>query len=251
MFDRFDLRYVLPNTVTAASLVMAMVAIVLASRGEHASAAWLIVWCALLDRLDGVVARWLDACSEFGVHFDTLADLLAFCVAPALLVYFVLQDDPRYAPVFTPYPARAVLLASVGIYCLFGALRLARFNIQTRSIGPKWSRGLPVTMAAGLVSTFILTAWERSLPQVVAASPIVLWVCAAFMISHLWLPKSLGKGSRVPFVLQALGATAIYGLGFSRAHPTILLAAALVYPGLGFVYGGLRPPTSSRASGAH
>src|SRR5690348_10759860 len=100
MFDRFHPRYLVPNAVTAANLILALTAIVEASRGRAETAAWLIVWCALLDRVDGVVARWLGASSEFGIQFDTLSDLLAFCVAPGLLVYFLLTGDPRYAPMY-------------------------------------------------------------------------------------------------------------------------------------------------------
>lgn len=242
MFDRFHPRYLVPNAVTALSMVIAVVAIVQASRGLYEPAAWLIVWCALLDRVDGFSARLVDACSDFGIQFDTLADLLAFCAAPAMLVYFLLTGDPRYAPMFEAYPARAVLLASVGAYVLLGAMRLARFNVQTRSIGPRWSRGLPVTIAGGVVSTFILAAWELSLPTLVVASPIVLFACAVFMISNLWLPKSMGKGKRTLLALQVLGVVTIYGLGLIRALPTVLLAVALAYPAFGFVFGGLHPP---------
>jgi len=247
MFDRFHPRYLVPNAVTGLSMVIAVVAIVQASRGVYESAAWLIVWCALLDRVDGFWARLVDACSDFGIQFDTLADLLAFCAAPAMLVYFLLTDDPRYAPMFEAYPARAVLLTSVGAYVLLGAMRLARFNVQTRSIGPRWSRGLPVTIAGAIVSTFILAAWELSLPTlVVMASPIVLFACAVFMISNLWLPKSMGKGKRTLLALQVLGVVTIYGLGLIRALPTVLLAVALAYPAFGFVFGGLRPPNIER-----
>ena len=244
MFDRFHPRYLVPNAVTAVSMLIALVAIVQASRGQYESAAWLIVWCALLDRVDGVAARWLRACSDFGIQFDTLADLLAFCAAPALLVYFLLTGDPRYAPMFEAGAARGVLLASVGVYVLSGALRLARFNIQARAIGPQWSRGLPVTIAGGLVSTFLLAAWELALPaEVVAASPVVLLVSAVFMISILWLPKSLGEGTWVPLPFRVLGVLAIYGLGFARTLPAVLLAVALAYPALGFAFGRFHPPS--------
>lgn len=230
-------------------MVIAMAAVVQASHGQYESASWLIVWCALLDRVDGFTARLLNACSDFGIQFDTLADFLAFCITPATLVYLLLTDDPRYAPTFEAYPARAVLLASVGAYVLLGALRLARFNVQAQSIGPKWSRGLPVTIAGSLVSTFILAAWELSLPpEVVAASPIVLVVCAVFMISTLWLPKSLDTENHMLLALQVLGATAIYGLGATRTLPTVLLAAALAYPSVGFVFASLHPPTISQGS---
>ncbi len=243
MFDRVPLRYIVPNAVTATSMVLALTAIVQASRGAHESAAWLIVAGALMDRLDGLAARRMQACSEFGVHFDSLADLLAFCAAPALLVYFLLSDDPRYAPAFVGYPGRAVLLGSVLGYLLCGAARLARFNLQNGVIGPAWSRGLPVTIAASLVSTYVLSASELRLsPAVVAASPGVLVVCAVLMVSTLWLPKALPKATRVPSGVLAVGAVAIYGLGLTRTLPTLLFATALAYAAGGFLLGWRRPP---------
>jgi CDP-diacylglycerol---serine O-phosphatidyltransferase len=244
MFDRFHPRYLVPNTVTATSMVIAMIAIVQASHGAHESAAWLIVWCALLDRADGFLARLVNAGSDFGVQFDSLADLLAFCVAPAMFVYFLLTSDPRYAPTVKPSPARALLLASVGAYAVLGAARLARFNVQTQRLGPKWSRGLPVPIAGGLVATFVLASWELSLPAwVVAASPVVLLVAAVFMASNLWLPRSFGEGKRSLVALQVLGATAVYGFGITQTLPAFLLAAALAYPIVGFIVGYFHPPT--------
>lgn len=243
MFDRVPLRYLVPNAVTAVSMVLALAAIIQASRGRHESAAWLIVLCALLDRVDGVAARWMKACSEFGVQFDSLADLLAFCVAPGLLVYFLLSDDPRYASAFTPGPAKAVLVASVAAYTLSGAARLARFNVQTAVIGPAWFRGLPVTIAAGLVSTFILAAWELALPPVVVALlPAVLLACAVLMISTLWLPKSVDGATRGHVAPLAVGVTVVYGLALLHALPIVLFAVALTYAAGGFVVGRLRAP---------
>src|SRR5260370_4914445 len=99
MFDRFHPRYLVPNGVTAANLILALTAIVEASRGRPEAAAWLIVWGALLDRVDGVVARWLGASSEFGIQFDTLSDLLASCAAPGLLVYLLLTSRPPSSPI--------------------------------------------------------------------------------------------------------------------------------------------------------
>lgn len=243
MFDRVPLRYLVPNAVTAGSMVLALAAIIQASRGRHESAAWCIVLAALLDRVDGVAARWMKACSEFGVQFDSLADLLAFCAAPGLLVYFLLSDDPRYASTFTAAPAKAVLVVAVAAYVLCGAARLARFNVQTAAIGPAWSRGLPVTIAAGLVSTCILAAWELALPPVVVAlTPAVLLTCAALMISTLWLPKSLDRPTRGHVGPLAVGTAVIYGLALMRALPVVLFAAALTYAAGGFVVGRLHAP---------
>ena len=243
MFDRFHLRYLVPNGVTAANLILALTAIVQASRGRPETAAWLIVWCALFDRVDGVVARWLGASSEFGIQFDTLSDLLAFCVAPGLLVYLLLTGDPRYAPIYESAATKGILLISVGVYVLSGAIRLARFNVQAETIGTKWFRGLPVTIAGALVATFILASWELALPaEVAAASPFVLMMCSIFMLSNLWLPKSFEDEARIPLPLFVLGAAAIYGLGFARVFPVALLAGAIAYPAVGFIFGASNRP---------
>src|SRR5260370_7333661 len=156
MFDRFHSRSTAPNGVTAANLILALTAIVEASRGRRETAAWLIVWCALLDRVDGVVARWLGASSEFGIQFDTLSDLLAFCVAPGLVVYLLLTGDPRYAPIYESAATKGILLISVGVYVLAGAHRLARFNVQAETIWTTSFRALPVTTAVTLPATLIL-----------------------------------------------------------------------------------------------
>jgi CDP-diacylglycerol--serine O-phosphatidyltransferase len=135
-------------------------------------------------------------------------------------------------------------VASVAAYALCGAARLARFNVQTTAIGPAWSRGLPVTIAAGLVSTFILAAWELALPSVVVAStPAVLLGCAVLMISTLWLPKSVDRATRAHVAPLAVGATVIYGLALMRALPVVLFAGALTYAAGGFVVARLHAPT--------
>lgn len=232
MIATFPLRYLAPNAITATSLLLALVAIVQAAEGQHDAAAWTIVWCVLLDRFDGFVARRLDACSEFGVQFDTLADLLAFGAAPALLVYFRL---PVHAAGL--WPAFAA-----GLYLLAAALRLARFNVQTHDIGPDWSRGLTVTIAAAIAALFPLSAeaggWSA---RAWSLLPALLVLLAVLMISALWLPKALPLGT-VGRALFALGVVVVYGLGALRRGPEWLFAAAVAYPTLGFTWGALHPP---------
>ena len=80
------LRYTIPNSFTAMSLLLGVGSIVTSQLGELELAGWMIVWCGLLDVLDGVAARLLKATSTFGAEFDSMADLVAFGVAPAILV---------------------------------------------------------------------------------------------------------------------------------------------------------------------
>ncbi len=77
------LRYTVPNSFTALSLLLGVASIVTTQLGDLELAAWIIVWCGLLDVLDGVSARLLKATSNFGAEFDSMADLVAFGVAPA------------------------------------------------------------------------------------------------------------------------------------------------------------------------
>ena len=81
------LRYIVPNSFTALSLVFGLVSIVASSSGNYQLASWLILWGVLLDKLDGASARLLNASSEFGVQFDSFADFVVFGIAPASLIY--------------------------------------------------------------------------------------------------------------------------------------------------------------------
>ena len=83
------LRYHIPNTFTALSLLLGFASIITATIGQLELAAWMIVWCGLLDVMDGLAARLLKATSLFGAEFDSMADLIAFGAAPAVLVMFV------------------------------------------------------------------------------------------------------------------------------------------------------------------
>ena len=239
MFDTFHPRYLIPNAITALSLLLAFTSIVEASRGNFESAAWLIVWCVLLDIADGKVAGWVNARSSFGIQFDSLADLLAFCAAPAMLVYFVLTIDPRHAPFFENGITLIGLHGSVGAYLLCGALRLARYNIQTEEIGYDQFRGLPTTISGAIVSTFLLAAWRWNFPgEIILASSILLTICGLLMVSNLRLLRSL-TADRIPLSLKLTGMAVVYGLGITHSLPTLLLLAAFSYAALGFITGQL------------
>ena len=80
------LRYTIPNSFTSLSLLLGIASIVTSQIGELELAAWIIVWCGLLDVLDGLSARLLKATSDFGAEFDSMADLVSFGVAPAVLM---------------------------------------------------------------------------------------------------------------------------------------------------------------------
>ncbi len=212
--------------------------------GYHDQAAWCIVWCVLLDRMDGVAARLVRASSRFGGEFDSLADLLAFCVAPAVLSYVVLTRDPRYAASGSALDTRLVL-GSIALYFLCGAVRLARYNV-TAELAPGWFRGLPTTIAGALISTGLLATRALDLDGVVPRGlPLALAGCGLLMISNLWLKKEVRPRSRIALIIGAALVAAVYGLGFARRDPEIIFFLILAYPTIGFVLGAVQPPAPS------
>ena len=145
MSKQANLIYILPNIFTAASIFSGVFSIINAVNGEFDKAAWLIMVSLVLDGIDGRVARLTNTCSKFGVEFDSLADMVAFGVAPALLMYlFIGHEFGRFGVVAS------------ALFVIFGAIRLARFNVMTVSSEPSVFIGVPIPTAAVFVSLLVL-----------------------------------------------------------------------------------------------
>jgi len=136
--------YVLPTLFTVGNLLCGYSAIVQASLGRWQLAALLIVIAAVLDGLDGRIARLTGTTSEFGVQFDTLADIVSFGVAPAFLVYC-----------WGLKPLGRVGWLIAFLYVICAAMRLARFNIQRAPSDKRYFIGLPSPPAAGVLATAV------------------------------------------------------------------------------------------------
>ena len=143
--DPPPIAYLLPNFFTAASIFSGFYSISLALQSSFESAAWFIFLALIFDGLDGRVARLTNTASHFGVEFDSLADIVAFGVAPALLMYLYIGDEY----------GRIGIVASA-LFIIFGAVRLARFNVMTSRIEPSVFIGLPIPTAAIMIATAIL-----------------------------------------------------------------------------------------------
>ena len=133
------LRYSVPNSFTALSLLLGVASIVTTQLGDLELAAWIIVWCGLLDVMDGVSARLLKATSDFGAEFDSMADLVAFGVAPAVLI---LNAGLQIGDVEYDSGQFWLLLVAVAVFVLAGALRLARFNLASDEMPNGWFSGI-------------------------------------------------------------------------------------------------------------
>ena len=146
---RFRGVYLLPNLITTGSLFAGFYAIVAAMDGRFHAAAIAILVSLVLDGLDGRVARMTKSTSDFGVQYDSLADLVSFGVAPGILVYlWALQ----------PYHQFGWVAAFLFVVC--GALRLARFNVQQGAFDPRYFNGLPIPAAATMIATAIIFYYE-------------------------------------------------------------------------------------------
>ena len=168
--------YVVPNLITTGNLLFGFLCIYRALQGEFVYASYCLIFAAICDILDGRVARLTRGNSEFGVQYDSLCDLSSFGIAPALLAYlFALQDFGRLG----------IMICFFFVAC--GALRLARFNVQS-AIGKASGdfTGLPIPMAALTVATFVLATkkagsedpsnWFDSIFNLLGSSPIKTYV---------------------------------------------------------------------------
>ena len=136
--------YVLPNAITLAALFAGFYAIVMAMKGRFELAAIGIFVAAVLDSLDGRVARMTNSQSAFGEQMDSLCDMVSFGAAPALIMYkWALKDlgKPGWIPAF--------------VYIAGAALRLARFNVNIGVVDKRFFQGLPSPAAAAIVMGLI------------------------------------------------------------------------------------------------
>lgn len=193
--------FLLPGLLTTGNLLCGFYAIVLTFDGRHEWAAVALVVGMVLDTLDGKVARLTRTTTQFGVEFDSLADVVSFGVAPGLLLYaWALQPLGRVG-------AGAALL-----YVVCGALRLARFNVLSGVTDRRYFIGLPIPGAAGVVASLVLFLGT---PEFGRAALVAL-ACAAYLLAFLMISnvryysfKDLNFAKRHPFGVLLVAALAI------------------------------------------
>lgn len=220
------LRYSIPNSFTALSLLLGLGSIVTSQVGELEFAAWLIVWCGLLDTMDGLAARLLKATSDFGAEFDSMADLVSFGVAPAVLV---INTGLQIAGVELESGQFWVLLVACGVFVLAGGMRLARFNIATDKPRTGWFTGVPITVAGGgLISSMVLVLiYHQDIATALPLHlylPVLMFVLAILMVSRLRFPKVVVRKSMFINVFQFTNIAAIFYCGIFRIFPEYLFS---------------------------
>ncbi|MBW1811984.1 MAG: CDP-alcohol phosphatidyltransferase family protein, partial [Deltaproteobacteria bacterium] len=220
-------RYIVPNFFTAINFLMGTASILMSYEGELYWATWLVLWCVLLDKADGTAARLLDASSDFGSELDSMADMVAFGLAPAFLVY----SYGRHAWGLAPFEAHWVLLVvGCGIYAVCNAMRLAKYNVAEHLPGERYFKGVPTTVSGAIIGSAILVADQYSLPlELVRFFPIVLIVIALGMISNLPVPKVLPRKNLAFNLFQIINIVGVYILGICRLLPEYILGLCLLY----------------------
>jgi len=134
----------LPSAFTAGNVFCGFFAMIAAIRGDLEFACWMVVVAGLLDFIDGKVALFSNTQSKFGTELDSLADLSSFGIAPGIIMYhFFLAERGEWS-----------WLVSF-LFVLCGALRLARFNVETTGAGKRLFKGLPIPMAAACLISFV------------------------------------------------------------------------------------------------
>jgi CDP-diacylglycerol---serine O-phosphatidyltransferase len=179
----------IPNAVTFANVLFGFGAVITLIRkamdlgGSYEQAAWFIIIAAMLDAMDGKLARRLGSQSRFGMELDSLSDAISFGLAPSALLYAMhfhqwAERDPMWG--FLGFAVSSMPL-------LFGCFRLARFNAETEATGEKTSHfaGLPIPASAGLIASYVLfsseifgSIWHPAL------TPLTL-VVSFLMVSHV------------------------------------------------------------------
>jgi len=233
------LRYSIPNSFTALSLLLGLGSIVTTQLGELEFAAWLIVWCGLLDTMDGVSARLLKATSDFGAEFDSMADLVAFGVAPGVLVF---NAGLQIAGIEYESGQFWVLLVACGVFVLAGAMRLARFNVGTGQPGKGWFTGVPITAAGGgLLSSMVLVLLHHEdiaiLLPLHRYLPIAMFILAILIVSRLRFPKAVVRKSMIINVFQFTNIAAIFYCGIFRVFPEYLFSIGVFLLVAGIIAG--------------
>jgi CDP-diacylglycerol---serine O-phosphatidyltransferase len=218
--------YLLPTLFTVGNLFCGYASIVAAHKDRFAWAAFLIFVAAVLDTLDGRVARLTGGTSEFGEQLDSLADALSFGVAPSLLVQSWALE---------PFGRVGWLAAFLFVVC--GVVRLARFNIQSGTGDKRFFIGLPIPAAAMAVAAWVLQ-YPAGLAETWMAAGILALVVALslLMVSRLRFRsfKDLDLRGRVPSVAVVVVALAVIGVA---VHPQAVVLALT----LGYVVSGLLP----------
>jgi len=211
--------YFLPNLITTAALYFGFFAIVQATKGNFELSASAIFAAMVLDALDGRVARLTNTSSDFGAEYDSLSDVIAFGLAPALVVYE-----------WALYSMNKLGWLVAFIYVACTALRLARFNIRA-VMDKRYFQGLPSPSAAAVLAAWVwlIESYEFDAGYLQYATWVLTLCVAGAMVSNIKFRsfKDMDLKGRVPFI--ALLAVVLFFVLLAFDPPLVLFVIFFVY----------------------
>jgi len=163
-----------PSLFTVLNMFSGFLAILNAINEAYIQSAWFIILAAVFDSLDGAMARLTKSATEFGVELDSLADVISFGVAPSVLVYKFY---------FHEFGEIGIFLSA--LLMIFGAMRLARFNVELTGFDKEFFKGLPIPSSASTIASYIILFYNSEtgmtnlekyalIPMVIALSLLMI-----------------------------------------------------------------------------
>jgi CDP-diacylglycerol--serine O-phosphatidyltransferase len=212
--------YLLPNVLTLCGLFCGFFAIMASINGNYLHAAWAIIIANIFDGLDGWIARLTNTTTRFGIELDSLSDLVTFGVAPALMMY-------KWALM----PFDRIGWAAAFLFVACGALRLARFNVQSGQPGSKAFKGMPIPGAASVLSSIVIFYYEfwTGIPEKNIFFLIMVILLSLLMVSTLRYHglKEVDFKERMPFWFLIVFVLVLFIL---LVHPsTAIFIFAMTY----------------------
>ena len=221
--------YLWPNLITTSALLSGFYSIIASMNGQYLQAVYAIIIAALLDGLDGRVARAIGAQSPFGEQFDSLSDMLAFGVAPAILMYsWGLSDLGRIG------------LAACFVYTACAAFRLARFNVQIGVVDKRYFIGVASPLAAIMIVSLVWVGldfpeiFDIREPSLQVINAVVIIAVGLLMISNIkYYSFKTVERKRVPFFVLPIAVFVFAAMTYNI--PVGILVISILYALSGFV----------------
>ncbi|MAO41545.1 MAG: CDP-diacylglycerol--serine O-phosphatidyltransferase [Pseudohongiella sp.] len=224
--------YLLPNLLTLGALFAGFYAIIAGMNGNFNAAGWAILVAAVMDGLDGRVARLTNTQSAFGAQFDSLADMVSFGVAPALIIFSWTLSSLGNAG-----------WAASFIFMSCAALRLARFNVQLGTVDKRFFVGLQSPVAAGLVTFVVWVAYKYNIQPgywTAIGAALLTAITGLLMVSNYryYSFKEIHFKGTVPYVVFVMAVVLLVVIA-QRPHE-VLLTMCVVYVCSGPVIGAYK-----------
>ena len=209
--NKIKLSYLFPNLLTASSIFAGILSILYSIESNFTLAIYMILLSGILDSLDGKVARLTNSQSQFGLEFDSIADTVAFGVAPGMLLYLSIAHE---------YGRLGILVTA--IFIIFGAIRLAKFNAITHSSSV--FLGLPIPSGAIFIASYIYVM-EEYVSEYVYIVPFLAIGVAFLMVSNIRYPSFKQNLFGKQYILRVLvGVLLLLSLLYLYTMETVFVA---------------------------